>query len=150
MAMVRGMEIIWFNSSVQVVSSDEQTRRGRNMRLDVRRTLTGSPSPGDTAELKLEDGRTINLAYSPHVSYDYYVWQASEAGVMPEELKQPYAELLALIRSTEDEGWLSCYVDPDSGICEGAPLFLVIVPRGLMHDWPRIHTAVKVELITIT
>lgn len=120
------------------------------MRLDVRRTLTGSPSPGDTAELKLEDGRVIQLTYSPHGSFDHYVWLASEAGAMPEELKAPYAELLVQIRSTEDEGWLTCYVDPESQVCEDAPLFLVIVPRGLMHDWPRIHTSVKVELITVT
>lgn len=120
------------------------------MRLDVRRTLTGSPSPGDTAELKLEDGRIILLTYSPHSSFGHYVWRASEAGGMPEELKETYTELLVQIRSTEDEGWVTCYVDSEYEISEDAPLFLVIVPKGLMHDWPRIHTAVKVELITIT
>jgi len=120
------------------------------MRLDVRRTLTGNPSFGDTVELKLEDGRTIQLTYRPHASFDHFVWQASESGGIPEELNEAHTNLLVRQRNTVGAEWMMCYAESDLEICEGAPLFLVLVPLGNMHDWPRNQTTTRVELITVS
>ncbi|HAC55985.1 TPA: hypothetical protein DCF80_00645 [Candidatus Saccharibacteria bacterium] len=119
------------------------------MRLEVRRALTGTPGLGDEIDVKLQDGRTLKLTYQPHESFDHYVWMVQEGGEPPEELRSEFELLTRRLSLKVGEDWIASYLNPDYDIAEGMPLFMVIVPRGNMSDWPRRYTVSKVEQLSL-